>query len=204
MKIGMVVDGDSEYGAMGQVCDKIRGDCGHAFLKPIKATIDPMAPAAAIARMVKERVLATEARGANVVVILLERETRHKCPGNLAAAIRESVEAYSASRICVVLKDRKFENWLVADIRSVAAMRARFDITPGRIRQVEHDRADNIDAHGLLRKAAKGDSYDKVLDSRRILDRADPVQMAANSRSFRRFLRCVGHPRYTTQSRLPA
>lgn len=203
MRIGVVVDGDSEYRSFANVCEKIRPDCGHAFLRPVKATVDPMAPAPAIARMVKDRVLAAEARGASLVVVLLDRETRDECPGELATAIRENIENYATARICVVIKNRKFENWLVADIRSLAAMRARFNITAGRRRLVEGDRADSIDGHGLLRQAAKGDAYDKVLDSRRILERADPVAIAANSRSFRKFLRCVGHPKYVAQSRLP-
>ena len=204
MTIGLVVDGDSEYHSFRSICEKISGDCGTAFLRPTKAPVDPMAPAAAIARMVKDRVIAAEARGATLVIVLLDRETRVECPGELAEAIKKEIDSYSSVETSVVLKDSKYENWLVADIEALARMRARFEITTARRRQVAPNHADRIDAHELLKRAAVKDAYDKVADSVRITAAADPAAMARNSRSFRRFLHCAGYAAYQDQSRNPA
>lgn len=204
MRVALVVDGESEFRSIGFVTEKLREQCGQTFLRPVKAVVDPMSPAPAIARMLKDRVLDMEARGADVIVVLLDREIRDECPGDLAQSIREEVERYATRRVCVVLKNRKYENWLVADIGSLARQRARFNITTGRRAQVEPNRADSIDAYELLSTAARKAAYDKVPDSIRIMRLAEPSRIAANSRSFRRFLRCVGHPEYQEQSRRPA
>ena len=204
MRVALVVDGEAEYRSMGLVCEKLREECGQTFLRPVKAVVDPVSPAAAIARMLKDRILDMEARRADLIVVLIDRETRDECPGDVASAIRGEIQRYATSQICVVLKDRMYENWLVADVSSLARMRARFNITRGRRVQIEPNRADGIDALELLRLAAKKKAYDKVADGIRIMRVAEPSQIAANSRSFRRFLRCVRHPAYSTQSRLPA
>jgi hypothetical protein len=55
----------------------------------------------------------------------------------------------------------------------------------------------------LLKRAAQGDAYEKVQDAKRILERADVLRLATNSRSFRRFLRVIEHPTYREQSAAP-
>jgi hypothetical protein len=56
----------------------------------------------------------------------------------------------------------------------------------------------------MLKRAAVRRDYDKAEDALRILTDAQPLRMAANSRSFRKFLRSVGHASYRTQSKRPA
>ena len=65
---------------------------------------------------------------------------------------------------------------------------------------VDNGKADSVDALALLKQATRGDAYDKVQDAKRILEEVDVAQLAANSRSFRRFLRVIGHPEYRSQS----
>ena len=67
-------------------------------------------------------------------------------------------------------------------------------------------RADNIDALRLLKRAiesgVEGRSYNKTVDAIRIMARVDPLEVARNSRSFRRFLRVLGCPAYRDQSKI--
>jgi hypothetical protein len=103
----------------------------------------------------------------------------------------------------VVIKNRMFENWLVADVEAVKIQRARFRLSTAAERSIVPNKADNVAALEVLKTAAVRTSYSKVPDSQRILERADIQRIAANSRSFRRLLRVVGHPGYAGQSRLP-
>lgn len=204
MTVGLVVDGVSEYRSIGFVCDKVRPHCPQPFLRPVMASVDPMAPAPAIARALKDRIQDLDARGASLIVILLDRESRPECPGDLAQAIEHSIGTYTDARICVVLKDRMYENWLVSDIGALQRQTSRFRIPASRRGQVAPNKADTVDALAILKSASIVKSYDKVLDSQRIMRIADPSAIARNSRSFRRFLRCVSHTSYVTQSILPA
>ena len=109
----------------------------------------------------------------------------------------------------MVLKDRMFENWLVAATSALRSQPKRFRLSGTAASSIAPNNADQTDALGLLhtatRAARKGkkQTYSKIADSKRILARVDINEMAANSRSFRRFLRCLGHPAYHDQSRRP-
>jgi hypothetical protein len=96
---------------------------------------------------------------------------------------------------------------LVADATAFSKHPARFRLSAADVRSVTHNNADDVDAAALIKRAierAGGPGpYNKRNDSRLILAAADVSKMAANSRSFRRFLRCVGHPDYSGQSRRP-
>lgn len=204
MSVGLVVDGVSEYRSIGFVCEKVRPDCPEPFLRPVMASVNPMAPAPAIARALKDRIQDLQARGASLIVVLLDRESRQECPGELAQAIQHGIATYSDANVCVVLKDRMYENWLVADIVALQRQPSRFRISASRRDQIAPNKADSVDALAIIKAACLVSSYDKVLDSQRIMKLADPSAIAKHSRSFRRFLRCLNHGSYLTQSLLPA
>jgi hypothetical protein len=103
----------------------------------------------------------------------------------------------------VVVKDRMFENWLVADIEALKALRGRFRISRSVERSIDPNKADQVDALRILKSCVVRDSYSKVRDSQQILARAAVASMGRNSRSFRRFLHCVGDPTYAAQSKRP-
>ena len=63
---------------------------------------------------------------------------------------------------------------------------------------------DHLDALAILTAACIGNADDKVKDGKRTMERSAVSRIAANSRSFRRFLRVLDHPNYVDQSRLPA
>lgn len=96
-----------------------------------------------------------------------------------------------------------YENWLVSDVEALKCQPGRFAVSDADARRVVPNRADRIDAMTLLKRMCKDAAYEKVRDSERILTRADVMRMAENSRSFRRFLRVVGHPSYQRQSASP-
>jgi len=204
MKIGFVVDGDSEYGSLPALYAQLQIATGNQFLKPLKASLQPKAPTGAIARASLKRVLQLESRGAHQVVVLIDRENRDDCAPELAAAIRASLAASSpSSRVSVVVKDRTFENWLLADLDALRSQPQRFNVTRRTAREVSPDKADHVNAQDLIsRSVVGGRGYHKVKDSQRILDRARIERMAANSRSFRRLLAVTGHPSYSASSRM--
>jgi hypothetical protein len=127
------------------------------------------------------------ARNLDFVIILMDRESRTACPGQLASDLRRELlaEQRSGYQIEVVIKDRTLENWLVADLQSLRSQPKRFKVSQQSARSIAPNKADNVDAFATLKACAIGPDYDKVKDCDRILSRADPLRMAANSRSFR-------------------
>jgi hypothetical protein len=201
MRIGLVVDGQSEVAALPKMFRRLEQETGHQFLRPLLAPIQPLAPPAAIARTCSNRITQLTVRGAERILVLLDRETREECPGVFASQI-EGALALGSIETYVVVKNRTFENWLISDLGALLQQPARFSVTNAMRQRVAPDRADHVeDAFRMLRHAAQGASYSKVADSQRILGFATPTAIALNSRSFRRFLRCSEHPSYVEQSR---
>jgi len=129
---------------------------------------------------------------------------RSECPGEFAAEIlaglRDKVED---GDVAVVVKNRMFENWLIADLGALKKQRGRYAVSKAAAKKVESNKADNVDATPLLKQCCKSD-YRKVQDAKKILAHADPGVIGLHSRSFRRMLRCIRDPQYTDQSRQPA
>ena len=201
MRVGLIVDGLSEFSALRALKPQIERDTGHTLLDPTLAAIQPKASILAIAAacITEMRDLRTSRR-IDSALILFDRENRPECPGVLADQVRLAIEAKIDVPTHVVVKDVAFENWLVSDLQALRSLPGRFRMTPA-LNRISPDRADHVDALALLQAAAIRRSYQKVPDSRQILGHADILRMATNSRSFRRFLRCLDHPAYQTQSR---
>jgi hypothetical protein len=103
----------------------------------------------------------------------------------------------------VVVKETKYENWLISDIAAIRRMPRRFQLSAQQIRSIQPNKADNVDAVRILKRAAIGSAYDKVRDAMRIMSYANPMNVAKNSRSFRRLLRLIDCPSYVSQSKIP-
>lgn len=202
VKIGIVVDGVSEYASLGAMLPRIAARNGHTFLHVAKADIQPKAPFPVIARACKEAILQLQSRGADLILVVFDREDRLECPGDIAAGVLNALTPWVDCRVSVVVKDTKYENWLIADLDALAAQPVRFKVAKRHRRAIQPNRADAVDAHAQLRSIVQGD-YDKVEDSRLIMARAEPVRLGQHSRSFRRFLREAQDPKYRHQSRLP-
>lgn len=204
MRVGIIVDGQSEVSALPKLKPQLEQASGNTIIGPIRAQIHPKASVVVIARVAVESIAILRAqRGAEKIVVLIDREDRQACPGDFAKRVLERILPSVAIPVDIVIKDRKFENWLVADVDAMLDMSARFSLSRGAVNSIRPNKADNTDAEALIRAAAIRGSYHKVKDAGRILGQADVSNMATNSRSFRKFLRCVGHPAYATQSRAP-
>lgn len=204
MRFGFVVDGVSEFASLPGLFPRLVTDCPHVFLGPLRAPIPPTAPSATIARACLPAIRQLESRRADRIVVLIDREAATACSSEIAADVEAAVLAATGIGVTVVIKDRKFENWLVSDVDAVRGLRARFALAAADVNRIAPNRSDRADALAILKRSAIRSSYDKVQDSKRILQVAEPLRMAANSRSFRKFLRTVDHVAYRLQSRAPA
>jgi Domain of unknown function (DUF4276) len=204
VKIGIVVDGKSEFASLPCLYSRIHRDIEHVLLNPVHADIQPLAPLPVIARACLKPALLLQKRGADHVVVLVDRERRRDCCKSLAQAVAGQLVKYGLEvPVDVVIKDRQFENWLIAAVGALKSQPKRFSVSRTSEATIAPNKADNVSAVRLLKQMAL-DDYDKVQDSKRILSSADPLEMARNSRSFRKLLRCVDHPNYREQSRLPS
>lgn len=205
MKIGLIVDGSAEVNAISAMVQNFTIP-NVQFLNAIYADMQPKATPAQIARSALGKCQILLARKVGLIVVLLDREDRNDCPSSFALAIQAAFAALGIQNIAVVIKDRQFENWLIADPDGLAmGLPARMNITPAFIRSVSPDRADLVDnPEDLLNRICIRAEYHKRHDAISIARVVDPIRTAMNSRSFRRFLRVVGFPSYQTQSRRPS
>ncbi|HKI86232.1 MAG TPA: DUF4276 family protein [Thermoanaerobaculia bacterium] len=195
MKVGVVVEGQSEFTALPELHPQLCSVTNAASLRTLHACYDPYSSPGRIVRSCRSAVRQLAGRKFDLAIVLIDREEQTKSSPRLAAEIEGAFEVANLGiPIQVVIKDRSFENWLIADLAALRQMRKRFHVTAGMTRSVEPDRADRADAFSLLKRAAKGDAYGKVDDAKRILEKAQVTRMAAHSRSFRCFLARLGYP----------
>lgn len=203
MNVGVVVEGQAESQALGRILPKIKAP-GRKLTHVVYADMQPTAPPAQIARKAVGGLKILKAKGAEGFVVLLDCEDPSRCPVQLAQEIERSLAKLDWPDVHVVVKRFTFENWLIADVAALKEMRARFRVTKRFERRVSPNKADNVvDAAGELARLCQGAAYHKRNDPKEIAGHQEPQRIAANSRSFRRFLRVVGCSRYGKQSRDP-
>jgi Domain of unknown function (DUF4276) len=204
MRIGMLVDGQAEYRSLPDLIPRIRTP--NTLINPLYADIQPFAPVGQIAHTICTKLPVLAAKKAECALILIDRETRDTCPGeiaaNLAARLQCHASTFGLHSIQVVIKDRTFENWLLSDVSALAAFPVRFEITDSTERAILRG-VDRLDGAKIFRQISAKSEYEKIKDAKRILAKADPDKMGKASRSFRRMLRVVGHPDYLDQSIRP-
>lgn len=205
MRIGIIVDGQAEYRSLPKLLDRLESP--HLVVKTLYADIQPFAPVAQIVRVVQSRLPALQAKSVDHVLVLVDRESRPICPGAWAKEIeRALVKGCSQYRSCsfaVIIKESSYENWLISDVDCLLQMPKRFSLSQNTIRAIQPNKADRQSAQEILKKAAQGAAYNKIQDAIRIMSRAQPLQIAANSRSFRRLMRQLEHKKYVNQSKRP-
>jgi hypothetical protein len=207
VKIGLIVDGLGEAAALPLLRERIRSP--HVLLKPVhERKLQPLAKPEQIALVAARRCLLLAAEGVELAVVLLDRETREDCPGRFASQLESLISRRLAGRriaVTVVMKDRCFENWLIADLECLGDTPRLFSNLTQVAQTVPFGNADGIDdALDILHRACgpRG-TYNKVEGAKAICTHLDPGRAARNSRSFRRFLRVLEDSRYAGQSRLP-
>lgn len=204
MKVGIVVEGRSEFKALPELRQQLIGETMASAVQVLFAPYDPKAEPGQVARECESRIKQFAGRGFDRAIVLVDREDRHESCSEIAKKIESAITARALGiPTKVVIKNRTFENWLISDTAVLTKMKARFKIGKTMLHQIEPDKADRADALALLKKAARGSAYGKVDDSRRILKRADIHRMGQNSRSFRCLLGRLGHPHYQNGSCQP-
>jgi Domain of unknown function (DUF4276) len=200
--MGLIVDGESEYRALPALLRRVP-EAQLQLVQTLRAPISPYANAAVIANSCRSAIQIICKLGIPNIIILLDREARDDCPGQWATEISAAISLPSGCRASVVIKDRMFENWLIADVTSLRTFPGRYTVTPAVERRIVPNKADSCNAMELM-KALTQSRYEKVSDSKKILAAADPMRIADNSRSFRRMMRVMESQSYRTQSKNPA
>lgn len=198
-----MVDGDAESQALKLLTQRI-SIRGTQLLDPIYANMQPRSTPGQIARSAKPKIDVLTARGVDKIVVLIDKEDRQECPTQFASSIEEAFNALGCPHVKVAVKNRKFENWLIADADVFNQLRSRYRITRAFQRAVSPNKADSVaDAEGLLNRIVVSGEYHKRRDAQQITGLQEADKMARNSRSFRRFLRLVGYANYSLQSKRP-
>lgn len=206
VRIGFLVDGRSEYEALPEFLQRCQSP--HELIsRVLLAHVHPEGTPAQIAHQLMKKMPVLGSRQVDRVVVLLDHERHPQCAGTRASEIelhinqrlRQRSLAFEAT---VVVKYRSLENWLVADLDVLSEM---FDVSNRDRNRIAPNNADQVNAIQVLNRSRSGSQrYEKIRHSKDILSRASPERIASNSRSFRRLLRVIEHPLYTSQSRNPA
>jgi hypothetical protein len=197
VKVGVVVEGQSEFTALPELREQLLRETSATSLRVLHACYDPLGSPARIVKACRGVIKQLVGRNFDLAIVLIDREEQSSSAPEIAKTLEASfASAGMGLPISVVVKDRCFENWLVADLAALRKLGARFDVSNAAVAAVEPDRADRADAIRLLKRCVKGDAYGKVDDARRILAKAIVANMAEHSRSFRCFLARLGHPCY--------
>ena len=200
MTIGIIVEGQEESQSLAHITAKILIE-GITIRKPLYAPIQPKATPGQIAKAIESRlkILGEVDR----ILILIDLEDLDVCPGERAQILEDAVGRMGYNNVYVVIKHRKFENWLIADCNALGQL-TNFSPTKTFLRRVT-GKADNVlDAVELL-SSIKNDrrSFHKTHDGTAIAKKVMPETIALHSRSFRRFLHLLTHPTYREQSKNP-
>jgi len=203
VNVGVVVEGQAESQALRRILPKIKAQ-GRQLIHVVYADMQPAAPATQIARKAAVGLRMLRKKGAEAFVVILDCEDTSRCPVELARRIEQALAKLEWPGVDVVVKRFKFENWLIADVDALKRMPSRFHVTNRFEKRVAPDKADNVrDAAAELGRLCQGHAYHKRNDPVEIAKHQEPRRIAANSRSFRRFLRVVGCGKYAQQSRSP-
>lgn len=196
--IVLLVDGHSEYSTLVPF---VRKYPGWAKVPMRIARINGHAgvPRPQLAREIynKGRVV-TSTVDATRIVVAIDREAVSTCPGALASDLKAEIRRQDRAGLLtnvpleIVIKNRTYENWLIADPDGLDVLQGRFRLSRRIVDQVRTSGADGIDAYRILRRAAQLNAYDKVEDAVRITKVSRPSRAAKHSRSFRKFLRSIG------------
>lgn len=194
MKIGLLVDGRAEYYGLPHLLPRLGSP--HQVLAPLVCDIQPFASPAQMALAASKKFPILLAKRVDSIVVLIDKETRQDCTGELVQVVereaRERLALHSTTvSLAVVFKVSKFENWLVADPEALRALSGMFDNVERIEKQVSPNRADAVDAVGLLNACARRHGYHKMDGAVAICRQLDPGRAAASSRSFRKLLKVL-------------
>lgn len=198
--VGLVVEGETEFRAL-PVLMKLPG-C--PALKPINlGGVGGDVTAAGVARRARPQVVTHIVAGRKTVVVCIDREKREACAGEFAQAVARALEgelesAGGAARwgeyqVSVVVADRSFEAWLLADARGLH-QRKVFRQAP-KFHGFEGARGKQGRLGVVEIGELWGRAYDKAGDGRELFDKVSFKQARVpgeGSRSLDKLLRTLG------------
>lgn len=128
--VGLIVEGDAEFAALPLLQRKALLP-GCPPLRPINlggvgSTIEPIG----IARMVKPKVVQHQTAGRSPIVVCIDREQRDMSAIRLGTEVHRALctllrkEKRAYHDVFVVIADRTFEAWILADARGLHQKRA--------------------------------------------------------------------------------
>jgi hypothetical protein len=194
MKIGFLVEGQAEYYSLPKLFPRLRSR--HKLLNPLLCPMQPLSTPGQIAYVASKKFPLLLERKVDRIVILIDKETRQECTGELASAIANAAserlgKLSSRVALSVVIKVARYENWLVADPASLQALPGLFAEVGAVANKVTGQRADLVDGLALLKKCAVTGGYDKTRGAVAICKKLDPDRASDNSKSFAKFLRVL-------------
>jgi hypothetical protein len=196
MRIGILVDGQGEYYGLPHLLPRVGSP--HIVLRPLFSPIQPFARPAQIAYVASKSFPILLRNQLDLIVLLIDKETRTECTGELVEEIEREARSHLATLttevdLRVVLKVTKLENWLVADPQALRALPGLFENVERIERQVAPGRADSVDAYALLKSCVrKRAAYEKKAGAIEICKKIDPDRAGLNSRSFRKLRKTLG------------
>lgn len=206
MRIATISEGQTEFACLPLLFPQVKNATGDILLNPLYAQIPPKEPVHRIVRECVKALRVASVSKPDLVLILIDREDANSSAGSIGAEIERGIKAEHsyAFAVRVVVKDRMFENWLIADVDALAAQPKRFEVTEALRRRVQPNKADRVAALELMKKAARNGQYDKVADGKRTAAHLDLLRAGQHSRSLRHFLHVLGHPAYQEQCARPS
>ena len=204
MRVGIVTDGQGEVEAHPKLLAGLQPE-GVTTAGIAYADLQPKASPGQIVKAAESRIRIFRAKGTAAVVLAIDLEDRRECAGQFARSLEAAFAARGMDCVRVAVKHRCLENWLLADVGALRSLAARFRVPKILSRKISPNKADHVQRPvELLQRMAVRKSYHKRRDPPDIMAAQDASVVARNSRSFRRFLRLLGHRAYREQSRQPA
>lgn len=205
MKIGLLIDDQGGQKAFSSIKQALTTP-PNQMIGVVHVNLHPLARPGKIVQVASKKLNVLRAKGAVRCILALDHEHRPECPAAFSCNLQGLFHNRGHKDVRVVVKNWCLENWLVADIDALEALKGLFD--EKRVASIKSaispDKADNVDALQLLNNAARKQPYHKTNDPQRIIRHWDVLRAAKNSRSLRRLLHLAGHQAYFEQSRKPS
>ena len=194
--VGLVVEGRTEYQALPEMLVRLGLRCTTPISfrgQPVEAAVDRL-----VERCLLRHVRAQLRKKPDLVIVVLDLEQRQSAAHRFRAEVRRELRTQvrrtegqgAARKTEVVVCDRLFENWLLADPRGIAASAyLEQDLT-----RAVSCHADGKDALSLLRGALrKGETYRKAEHGPRLAAhvRVEDRKVRLCSESLRQFVDIV-------------
>lgn len=189
MKIGIITEGRSERSSLEELLKNI--DFGKiSLIKPLFASIEPKSKPGQIAKAAEAAIRILMGRKCDKIVLILDKEDNPQCTVERVSELENEFSKRDFKIVTVVIKNRQYENWLIADHEAVNSCKL-FSVNTRFINSAGKGNADNVSDPVRLLESIKTNkrSFDKSKDTLSIAKKCNPETMAKNSRSFRKFLK---------------